>query len=469
MTAWPRALRFVAAGTLVAATLAGCAASRPPAAPADHIVWGSLHLDHGHEARSLVTREILEGMLEPDLLATLPRDPDGAYVYPVLSLSGGGSYVAFAAGLLTGWSEYGDRPQFRVVTAMSGGALVAPWAFLGSDYDRLLEEMFTTIETENVYRTGPLGFLGALFGAGAFDFAPGRSLIERYVTPDVVDAIAAEHRRGRRLYLATANMDDNVTTLWDIGEIAAGDRPDRVDHIRRIIAASVAVPGLFPPIYFDVEIDGQRYGQMHMDAQIDFVLLRDFMMAADATAAERQGLDGLPRARIYAIMSTKPTPHYDVPPQAWGPELGRRALERIGRYASYGALDRLYLFALAHDAELRVAHLPVEYDPGMPNFAFERAGLTRLYRYGFEQARRGYAWSDAPPELPPEERIRRRRADVSRRPRRLKVETPLAAARHLRSCTTCGSRRSGPGRCRAVRRGRRAPPCRARARAPEPR
>ena len=449
---------------LVFATLAGCAASRPPPAPPDHIVWGSLHLDHGHETRSLVTREIVAGMLDPEFLTTLPRDADGEAVYPVLTLSGGGSYVAFAAGLLTGWTEHGDRPAFRVVTAMSGGALVAPWAFLGPDYDARLEEMFTTIETADVYRAGPLGFAGALFADGAFDFEPGRGLIERYVTPAVVEAIAAEHRRGRRLYLATANMDDNVTTLWDIGEIAASDRPDRVDHIRRIIQASVAVPGLFPPVYFDVEIDGQRYGQMHMDAQIDFVLLRDFMMAADELVAEQHGLDGLPRARIYAVMSTEPTPHYDVPPQAWGPELGRRALARIGRYASYGALDRLYLFALAHDADLRVAYLPVDFDPGMPNFAFERDGLTRLYRYGREQARGGYPWSDAPPELPPEERIRRDRAGASRRRDRLKAETPPAAVRHLRSCRRCGSRRSGPRRCHAARRDERARLGRARAR-----
>jgi hypothetical protein len=293
---------------------------------------------------------------------------------------------------------------------MSGGALVAPWAFLGSDYDPLLEHMFTTIDTDDVYRPGPLGFAGTIFGDAAFDFAPGRALIERYITPTVIDDIAAAHRRGRRLYLATANMDDNVTTLWDIGEIAASERPDRVDHIRRIIEASVAVPGLFPPVYFDVEIDGVRYGQMHMDAQIDFVLMRDFMMAADRFALDGRGLDAPLRQRIYAVMSTRPVPHFEAPPRAWGPVLGQRAIARIGRYASYGALDRLYLFALAHDAELRVAYLPVDYDPRMPNFAFEREGLTRLYRFGYAQARLGYPWSNAPPELPEEERIRSRRA-----------------------------------------------------------
>ena len=397
---------LLAFGALLLA--AACAATRPPAPPADHVVWGSVHLDSGHETRSLVTREILEGMFDPAFAATLAREPDGDYVYPVLSLSGGGSYVAYAAGLLAGWTVAGDRPQFRVVTAMSGGALVAPWAFLGADYDPVLEEVFTTIDTPDVYRPRGLGVASALFGDGAFDFSPGRELIARYLTDAVIEEIAEAHRQGRRLYLATANMDDNVTTLWDVGEIAASDRADRFDHVRRIVEASVAVPGLFPPVYFDVEVDGVRYGQMHMDAQIDFVLMRDFMIAADRLAVERSGLDAPLRERIYAILSTKPTPNYEQPPEASALTLGRRALERIGRYASYGALDRLYLYALAHDAELRIAHLPVAFDAGIPNFSFATDGLRKLYYFGFQQAAQGYPWATQPPELPAEEVIRRR-------------------------------------------------------------
>lgn len=137
---------------------------------------------------------------------------DGTLRYPVLSLSRGGSYVAFATGVLAGWTEAGNRPEFRVVTAMSGGALVAPWAFLGPDHDPVLEAIFTTADMTDIYRAGPLGLLNAVLSDGAFDFSPGRDLIARYMTEEVVDAIAEAHRDGRRLYIATANMDDNVAT-----------------------------------------------------------------------------------------------------------------------------------------------------------------------------------------------------------------------------------------------------------------
>ena len=383
--------------------LAACGATRPPPPPRDHVPFGAVHLDHGYEARNAALHEELVGHYDANFTDKLVRERDGDLVYPVLSLSGGGSYVAFAAGVLTGWSDYGGRPEFRLVTAMSGGALVAPWAFLGPDYDHVLEEIFTTTDTDDVYQVGWLGFGGALFGDAAFDFAPGRALLARYLTPAVVDAIAAAHRDGRRLYIATANMDDNVTAVWDVGAVAASDRPDRVEYVRRIFEAAVAVPGLFPPVYFPIETATGSFGQMHTDAQIDFVLMREFMIAADAHAAERLELADDLEHHIYAVLSTRATPHFAGPPEPWAPLLGRRAVERIGRYAAYGALDRLYLFALAHNAQLRVAALPVEFDPGMPNYAFDTAGLTRLYRFGYAQAAAGYPWADAPPELPREE------------------------------------------------------------------
>jgi len=387
----------------LALALAACSATRPPPPPPNLVAFGAVPLDHGYEARNEALREELAGHYDPAFIDKLSREADGDLVYPVLSLSGGGSYVAYAAGLLTGWSAAGDRPEFRLVTAMSGGALVAPWAFLGADYDHVLEEIFTTIDTDDVYRVGWLGFAGAFFGDAAFDFSPGRALLARYLTPEVIEAIAEAHRDGRRLYVATANMDDNITTVWDVGAVAASARPDRVDYVRRIFEAAVAVPGLFPPVYFPIETATGAFGQMHTDAQIDFVLMREFMIAADAHAADRLELADDLEHHIYAILSTRATPHFEGPPPAWGPLLGRRAVERIGRYAAYGALDRLYLFALAHDAQLRVAALPVDFDPGMPNYAFETEGLSRLYRFGYEQAAGGYPWADAPPELPREE------------------------------------------------------------------
>ena len=50
----------------------------------------------------------------------------------VLALSGGGAEGAFGAGLLVGWTEAGNRPEFSIISGTSSGALIAPFAFLGA-------------------------------------------------------------------------------------------------------------------------------------------------------------------------------------------------------------------------------------------------------------------------------------------------------------------------------------------------
>jgi predicted acylesterase/phospholipase RssA len=62
----------------------------------------------------------------------------------MLSISGGGAGGAFAVGVLKAWSHRGDRPVFDVVTGVSTGALIAPFAFLGSDYDDELAALYLT-------------------------------------------------------------------------------------------------------------------------------------------------------------------------------------------------------------------------------------------------------------------------------------------------------------------------------------
>ena len=68
-----------------------------------------------------------------------------------LALSGGGGDGAFGAGLLCGWTTAGTRPRFKLVTGISTGALIAPFAFLGPEYDARLKEAFTTISDKNIY------------------------------------------------------------------------------------------------------------------------------------------------------------------------------------------------------------------------------------------------------------------------------------------------------------------------------
>ena len=116
-------------------------------------------------------------------------------VMSYLAVSGGGSDGAFGAGLLVGWTEAGTRPKFDLVTGISTGALIAPFAFLGSEYDPQLKEVYTSYDANDIARKRPL--ISVLADASLADNSPMAHLIARYITSDFVDRIATEHRKGR--------------------------------------------------------------------------------------------------------------------------------------------------------------------------------------------------------------------------------------------------------------------------------
>ncbi|MGI9290996.1 MAG: patatin-like phospholipase family protein, partial [Gammaproteobacteria bacterium] len=176
-----------------------------------------------------------------------------------LALSGGGQNGAFGAGLLYGWTEAGTRPEFTIVTGVSTGALIAPFAFLGPDYDAVIKDIYTRQSTKDLMRTR--GLLKTLFGESAADSDPLREKIEGYITADIVEAIAHEHRRGRNLHVVTTNLDAGRPVSWNVSAIAASDHPQALSLIRDILLASASIPGVFPPVMFDVEANGERYDE----------------------------------------------------------------------------------------------------------------------------------------------------------------------------------------------------------------
>src|ERR1019366_6164924 len=183
----------------------------------------------------------------------------------VLALSGGGAYAAFGAGLLNGWSARGTRPQFTIVTGASSGALIAPFAFLGTGQDETLRRIFTSGEMENLLQSDGLK---GLFGTSLYKTAPLRELIVRHVDAKLLEAIALENRAGRRLYVVTTNIDAQRTAIWDMGKIAASDDPGALELFRNILTASASIPGLFSPVLIDVEGEGRRFAEMHVDGGV---------------------------------------------------------------------------------------------------------------------------------------------------------------------------------------------------------
>jgi hypothetical protein len=114
-----------------------------------------------------------------------------------LAISGGGAEGAYGAGVLVGWSKLGTRPEFTMVTGISTGALAAPFAFLGEEYDKQLETLYTTLDSSRIF------FRRSIFsivrGDSVVDNKPLLRMIEENVDEEMVAAIAREYSKGRSL------------------------------------------------------------------------------------------------------------------------------------------------------------------------------------------------------------------------------------------------------------------------------
>jgi hypothetical protein len=184
----------------------------------------------------------------------------------ILSLSGGGENGAFGAGILNGWTASGTRPVCDIVTGISTGALQAPFAFLGEDYDATLK-VYSTIRSEDVFQKRPLGRILQVRDAVA-DFTPLSNLIARLFGETEFKAVAREYNRGRLLLIGTTNLDAQQLVIWNMGAIAASGHPDALNLFRKVMIASSSIPVAVPPVYFTVKADGKRYDEMHVDGGV---------------------------------------------------------------------------------------------------------------------------------------------------------------------------------------------------------
>jgi hypothetical protein len=265
----PRAILLIGlAGIAVLASGCGVVRTRHPVPPAlqeEAQVVGMPDIrGYADAADDSLFRSAVDSVRQE--LAAQPGKPAGVFLTDTvdfLALSGGGADGAFGAGLLCGWSEHGDRPRFKLVTGISTGSLIAPFAFLGPKYDAPLKEVYTTISTKNIYRLRNL--LKMLHSDSLADTWPLAELATKYMDDQMLRDIAAEHQKGRRLFVGTANLDAQRLTVWDMGAIAAMGTPEAFKLFRRLLLASAAIPVMFPPIYLEVEAGGKKYDDVHVD------------------------------------------------------------------------------------------------------------------------------------------------------------------------------------------------------------
>jgi hypothetical protein len=307
-----------------------------------------------------------------------------------LALSGGGADGAYGAGLLVGWTEAGDRPEFQIVTGVSTGALIAPWAFLGPRYDETLQEIYTTTSTDDILRIRLLRSI--LFREAAADSTPMLKMIRRHVDDEVIQAIAAEHAKGRRLFIGTTTVDHMRSMIWDIGAIAASGRPEAKDLIHRVMLASASIPGAFPPVKIDVEADGAKYDELHVDGGTTnqvFVYPSALNWGKFLDILEVPG-----KVKIYVIRNSQIEPRRVVVEPSILP-IARQSISSLIRTQGIGDLNLIFMQARRDEADFRLAVIPQDFQEE-PKEPFDKGYMSKLFDLGRKLAREGYPWLDKP-------------------------------------------------------------------------
>ena len=307
-----------------------------------------------------------------------------------LALSGGGSDGAFGAGLLAGWTAHGDRPEFDMVTGISTGAIIAPFAFLGPRYDGWLEQFYTGYGTDDLLQ---FSFIAGIFGGGGVaDSAPLEQLIARYVTQAFLEEIAGEYRKGRRLLVGTTNFDAQRPVVWDLSAIAASGRPGSLDLFRKIMLVSASVPLVFPPVRLDVMADGKRYQELHVDGSITAPVF--FLPPQIHLGSVDKKFNIAPSRELYVIRNGKVDPLY-LTVQDDLISLTDRTFLTMSKGQAAGELLRLCLAARRDHVTFRLAHIPAGFSAPSKEL-FDRNYMTRLFRAGAELGQKGTAWDENP-------------------------------------------------------------------------
>jgi hypothetical protein len=316
-----------------------------------------------------------------------------------LAVSGGSDNGAFAAGLLVGWSDSGTRPSFKLVTGISTGALVAPFAFLGPAYDRQLRAVYTGIGPENVYEQR--GLLSAVFNESLADTARLFLLISRYANADMLTAIANEYKKGRLLLIGTTNLDEQRPVIWNIGAIAASGRPEALDLVRKILLASAAVPGVFPPVLIDVEAGGRHYQEMHVDGG---AVAQTFLYPPQIGRLVNLRQGPLARERhAYVIRCGRLDPEWASVDRRLLTITGR-AISTMIHYSGYNDILRIYSTAEHDGVDYNLAYIGPDFTVEH-RVDFDPAYMKALFDYGYQKAVHDYLWHKAPPILAqPQER-----------------------------------------------------------------
>lgn len=326
----------------------------------------------------------------------------------ILIISGGGSYGAYPAGVLVGWTTTGTRPQFDVVTGISTGALIAAFAFLGTTEDANLQEAYTTLRNSDVYKRNRI--LPGILSEALADTAPLQKLIANLTTEERIQRYACEHQKGRRFYVGTTDLDARRAVEWDMGAIASRGTPESRELFRKVILASAAIPGFFPPVRIEVTVDGKRYVERHIDGGTTS------SMFFAPPWVPREQRDSLPTGWLYGSdmyilvagkMYPDPAP---VKPRTFA--IASSAISTIVYDQTRSDLHKLFLLSAMTGMSYNVSVTPRDVVVPESSTEFDPAEMTRLFNEGVRWAQSGPPWRITPPGNEPGEGAKYRAGTV---------------------------------------------------------
>ena len=310
----------------------------------------------------------------------------------VLAISGGGDAGAFAAGILSGWTAHGDRPQFRVVTGTSVGALIAPFAFLGPEYDETIRSVAVSVSPGDIF--DKRSTLAGLASDGMASSEPLARIVAKYVTAETLAAIAREYARGRVLQVATTDLDSGRQVVWNMGAIASSNAPGALDLFRKILIASASIPGAVSPVMLDVEVDGRRFQEMHVDGGV----ISQVFLYPSQLLQQLTEITGKPFTRelhTYVIRNGRLEPDWNNTRRRTL-DIGGRAISSLVQVQGINDVHRLYQIARQDGADFKLAYIGADFV--VPHTEeFDPVYMRKLFDYGQALGASGMAWHAAPP------------------------------------------------------------------------
>jgi predicted acylesterase/phospholipase RssA len=311
----------------------------------------------------------------------------------LLALSGGGENGAFGAGLICGWTEHGGRPTFELVTGISAGSLIAPFVYLGSDYDAQLRSVYMQLSPDKVLTKRSIA--AALFDDALTDNQPLFKTISSYLGEDILAAIAKTYDQGRLLLVGTTDLDAQQPVFWNIGAIAKSGHPRALDTVRRILLASAAMPGIFPPSMIDVTLNGNRYQEMHVDGgALGQAFLYPAALMSQRQERMRRG-EPVIQLQAYVIRNGRLNPEWADVERRTLP-IAERAISTMTTAGGFNDVVRIYANAQRDGIGFNLAYIGTDFTEKLPQ-SFDPGYMRALFDYGYQRGRSGYDWAHKPP------------------------------------------------------------------------